>query len=391
MAAASSSLNIAALRDQARRRLPPAVFDYLDGGADDERSLRRNEDAFAQWRFVPRMLNGVPDPGTASTLFGQPVSMPLMLSPTGLTRLFHPQAEMAVAQAAADAGLVYALSTVGTTMIEDFVRPAGPKAFQTYVFRDRGLTLDLIERCKAAGVHALIVTVDTPVAGNRERDRRSGFSIPPRFTLKTWAGFVLRPAWSLPALFGPRFDFVNVTHRRGGDLGGGVSIFDYVNQQFDPTLDWDDIEWLAKHWGGPLAVKGVLAPEDALEAERRGASAVILSNHGGRQLDGTVAPVEQIEPVAQSVGGRLEIVCDGGIRRGSDILKAMALGATACAIGRPYLYGLAAGGRRGVTDCLSILRTELVRCLRLSGIDHIRQVRRDHIVPGPSPSAPSGV
>lgn len=373
-------INIADVRARARGRLPSPIWDYLDGGADDERSLTRNRAAFAEYEFVPDVLTDISEPRTATKLFGRQLAWPLMLSPTGLTRMFHPAAEPAVARAAASAGVAYGLSTLGTTRLEALAAASdAPKIFQIYIFKDRGLTAEFVDRCKAAGYDGLALTVDTPVPGNRERDRRSGFSLPPRLTMRSLASFARHPGWSLPALTGSKFDFANVSHRTDLLRAGPLSLFDYINRQFDPTLTWADVEWLAARWGGPLAVKGVMTADDARQAELCGATSVIVSNHGGRQLDGAAAPIDQIESIAEAAGGRLEIVCDGGIRRGSDIVKALARGATACSIGRPYLYGLIAGGEAGVDRALEILRGEFDRTLKLLGVADIERLDRRHV------------
>lgn len=372
--------SIADLRIQARRRLPRPIFDYIDGGADDERALANNAGAFGRYDIVPDVLNDVSTIRTASTLFGQPVSTPLMLAPTGLTRMFHPAAEDAVARAAARHGLAYALSTMGTTRIEEWASAfPGPRIFQIYVFRDRGLTTEFVQRCKAAGVHGLALTVDTPVAGNRERDHRNGLSLPPRLTLASLAHFAMHPGWSLPALTGSKFDLANVSHRVDALSRRSMSLFDYIGSQFDRSVTWKDVEWLAAEWGGPLSIKGVMTPEDARRAVDCGASGVMLSNHGGRQLDDAPAPVDQIAAVRERLGDGPEIICDGGVRRGSDLFKALALGANGVSIGRPYLYGLAAGGEAGVDRALGLLRAEFERTLTLAGVNDIAAIGPRHV------------
>jgi L-lactate dehydrogenase (cytochrome) len=372
--------NIADLRKLARRRLPRPIFDYIDGGADDEVTLERNTSAFSTYELVPDVLNDVSSIETRTTLFGEAVAWPLMLAPTGLTRMFHGDAELAVARAASKHGLLYSLSTLGTTRLEALADAfSGPKVFQIYIFKDRGLTAEFVARCKAARFHGLALTVDTPVAGNRERDRVNGLSLPPRLTLRSMLSFAAHPFWSIPALSGSRFDFANVSHRVDALAAGPISLFDYIGGQFDRSLTWADVEWLAREWGGPLAIKGVMTPEDAKRAIASGASGVMISNHGGRQLDGTPAPVDQIAAVRETLGDGPDVICDGGIRRGSDVLKACALGATACSIGRPYLYGLAAGGEAGVDRALTLLRQEFERTLTLAGINDVARLRSRHV------------
>ena len=376
----SRVLTVADMRVAARRRLPRPIFDYIDGGADDERTLRRNEAAFADYDLLPDVLVDTTSIQTKTRLFGREIEWPLMLSPTGLTRMFNPGAELAVARAAARHGLPYSLSTLGTTMLEHVAsETAAPKIFQIYVFRDRGLTAEFVDRCKAAGFDGLALTVDTPVAGNRERDRVNGLSVPPRLTARSLLSFALHPSWSLPALTGAKFEFVNVAHRVDVLARGPVSLFDYIGGQFDRSVDWNDLEWLAARWNGPLVVKGLMTPADAVRAIGSGASGVMVSNHGGRQLDGAPAPIEQIAAVRDALGDGPEIICDGGIRRGSDIVKALALGATACSIGRPYLYGLAAAGEAGVDRVLALLREEFDRTMILAGRNDVAGLRRAHV------------
>jgi len=360
--------------------LPRPIFDYIDGGSEDEVALRRSTRAFDRYELLPRMLADVQNISMETELFGRKIPLPLMLAPTGLTRLFHKEAEVAVARAASTAGLPYCLSTLGTTTIEDFAHAMpGPKLFQIYIFKDRGLTEEFIDRAQACGYDGLVLTLDTLVAGKRERDLRNGLSLPPRLTPRGFLGFAMRPRWSFPALFGRKFDFVNVSHRVAAMSAGSTSLQDYVNGQFDRSLTWKDLEWLAGRWRGPLAVKGILHPEDARKAADSGADTVIVSNHGGRQLESAASPVEQIAPIADAVGGRMKIICDGGIRRGSHIVKALALGADACSIGRPYLYGLAGGGSDGVTRVLDLLRDELDRCMILSGTAALTHINGEMI------------
>lgn len=372
--------NIEDLRRRARRRLPRPIFDYIDGGADDEVTLRRNVSAFARIELIPDTMVDVSAIRTETRLFGEKVAWPLMLSPTGLTRMFHDDAELAVARATARHGLLYSLSTMGTTRLEALADTfAGPKVFQIYIFRDRGLTRELVARCRDAGFHGLTLTVDTPIAGNRERDRVSGFSLPPRLSLASLLSFALHPGWSLPALTGAKFDLANVSHRVDALAGGPISLFDYIGGQFDRSVTWRDVEWLAAEWGGPLAVKGIMTSHDACRAVASGATGVMVSNHGGRQLDGAPAPIDQIASVRDALGDGLDVICDGGIRRGSDVVKALALGATACSIGRPYLYGLAAGGEAGVDRALSILSEEFNRTMTLAGINNIADLDSRHV------------
>ena len=373
--------NIGDVRRAAAAALPRPIFDYLDGGADDELTLARNSSAFSDYEFLPGVLRATKELLLKRHVMGRELAWPLLLSPTGLTRLFHDHAEPAVARAAERHGVAYCLSALGTSTIEQIsASSAGPKLFQVYIFKDRGLTAEFITRAKAARYDGLILTVDTPVVGNRERDRVNGLSLPPRLTLRSVLSFARHPRWAWRALSGPQFSFANVEHRLGEVSKNPTSLFRYIDAQFDRSLCWADLEWLASEWDGPLAVKGIMRPEDSLQAVRCGATAVMVSNHGGRQLDGAAAPISQIAANADALAGRAEIICDGGIRRGSDIVKALALGATACSIGRPYLYGLAAGGQKGVDHVLSLLHAEFTRTLLLLGIDGVDALSAEPVI-----------
>jgi len=371
--------NIMDFRRIARRRLPAPVFHYLDGGADDEWSLARNTDAFNDYELLPSQLSDVSVTNTTSTLFGQPVSWPVMIAPTGASKLFHRDGEPAVVRAAEKFGMVYSLSTLGTTTIED-AADAGqcPKMFQVYVFKDRGLTQDFIDRSKEKKYIALCLTVDTPLAGNRERDIVYGMSAPPKFKWRSAISYARHPGWLYRALVRKDLDLVNITSSdAGAKIDSGV--VEYINSQFDRSLTWKDVEWLADKWSGPLVIKGVQTVEDCRKAANSGASAVMLSNHGGRQLESTPAPVDCIAKVADALHDRLEIICDGGIRRGTHIVKALALGANACSIGRGYLYPLAAGGQAGVERGLTLLHAELERTMALLGCDRIDKLADNYV------------
>lgn len=369
--------NIDQLRARAKRVLPRPIFDYLDGGAEDEIAMRRSTSAFEDYELLPRGLVDVSRPDHRTELFGHELPIPLLLSPTGLTGLFHPEAERAVARAAGRAGLPYCLSTLGNTSMEEFaLSGSGPKLFQIYIFKDRGLTEEFVQRAKAGNYAGLVLTVDTPVAGKRERDLASGLALPPRLTTRSFLDFASRPRWSIPALFGNRFEFVNVAHRGTGVGGQQIPLIEYVAGQFDRSVTWKDVEWLAAAWGGPFAIKGLVTGGDAKTAVSCGADTIYVSNHGGRQLETCVPPIHQIAEVAEAVSGQAKIICDGGIRRGTHILKALALGADACSIGRPYLYGLAAGGEQGVARSLAILREEYELAMALLGVPTPKELSR---------------
>jgi L-lactate dehydrogenase (cytochrome) len=380
-------VSVADLRTMARRRLPQGVFDYVDGGAEDERTLAANVEAYARTTFRPRVLRdvGVVDPST--TLLGRPLPLPLVLAPTGFTRIVDPEGELAVARAAADAGLPYTLSTLSTRSIEEVAAAGGTLWFQVYVWRDRGLVKEMVDRAADAGYRALVLTVDTAVLGRRERDLRRGFTLPPQIGPRTLIDGAVHPAWTWAFVRAEPIRFANVAGRDVGDGTTAVSLADYINTQFDPALSWHDVEWLRSQWDGPLVVKGVQTVEDARDAAEAGVDAVALSNHGGRQLDGAPATLDLVAPVADAVGDRVEIICDGGVRRGSDIVKAVALGARACMAGRAYLYGLAVGGQRGVTHVLRLLDADVRRTMALVGVRSVADLDRALVAPPPGPLA----
>ncbi len=370
--------NIADLRRMAQSRLPAPMFHYIDGGSDDEWSLKRNTTAFDDYQLWPNYLRDISAIDTSTTLFGQKISWPVFLAPTGMSRLFHHEAEPAVARAAQKSGTFYTLSTMGTTRIEEIAaQGAGPWMFQIYILKDRGITAEFVERCKASKFQALCLTVDTAMAGNRERDRVTGMVLPPRFTLKSFASFAARPRWAWNLLRNPNFQIANVVHKVG-DLGT-ISLIDWVNSQFDRTVTWQDVAWLAKQWGGPFVLKGLQTAEDAKRALDVGATAIMISNHGGRQLDAAPAPVDCIGPMRDAVGDKLELIVDGGIRRGTHVVKALALGANACSIGRGYLYGLASGGQAGVERAIGLLRAEVERSMGLLGCRSVGEIRPEHV------------
>jgi L-lactate dehydrogenase (cytochrome) len=375
--------SIADLRHVARRRLPRGVFDYIDGGAEDERTLAANGAAFAARTFVPRVLRDVRRVDTSNTLLGRTLPFPLVLAPTGFTRIADPEGELAVARAAGRAGLPYTLSTMSTRSIEEVAAVSdGPKWFQVYVWRDRGLVKDMIERARSAGYEALMLTVDTAVLGRRDRDVRNGFTLPPKLGLGTILDGVLHPAWTWAFVRSDPIRFANVVGRGVEDGSTAVSLAGHVARQFDASLSWHDVEWMRSLWDGPFVIKGIQSVADARLAADAGVDAVALSNHGGRQLDGAPAPLDLVAPVADAVGGAVEIICDGGVRRGSDIVKAVALGAAACMAGRAYLYGLAAGGERGVDHVLGLLRSDVERTMALVGVDSIAGLDRSLLSSG---------
>jgi len=364
--------NIARLRERASRRLPAPMFHYIDGAAGDEWTMRRNTDAFDDYELVPRFLVDVSEIDLSTTVFGQKIDMPFFCAPTAMSRLFHHDGEQAVARAANRAGTMYSLSSISTTSIEEAAAATdGPKLFQVYVFKDRGLNREFIQRCKASGYDALALTVDVPVAGNRERDLVTGMTIPPRLTLASLFNFAMHPRWVWNYFTSPPIELANVRDRIKGDVTTLVSFF---NDELDRTVSWDDAEWMIKEWDGPFAIKGILSAEDARRAADVGATAVMVSNHGGRQLDSSPAPIEVLPEIVDAVGDRMEVILEGGVRRGVHVLKALSLGATACSAGRPYLFGLGAGGEAGVDRALEIFRSDIERDMRILGCRNVGEV-----------------
>ncbi len=381
MSRIDQALNIEDLRKIARKKLPKPLFNYIDGGADDESNVLGNAHAYGAVKLVPEYLVDVANIDLKTKVLGREISMPLFLGPTGMSRLFHHDGETAVSKAAAEAGTYYALSTVGATSIEDVASACnGPKCFQIYVMKDRGLTREFIQRCKDANYDSLMLTVDIPVAGNRERELRYGFTMPPKLNLAGIIGFAARPGWVYRALTHPQAILANVAHKIPDGSSQSTSLMEYIATQFDSSVTWKDLEWMISEWGGPFVIKGLLSPSDARKAVDAGVTAVSVSNHGGRQLDGALSAFEALGPIVDEVGGECEIICDGGIRRGTHVLKALASGATACSIGRPYLYGLAAGGQAGVAKALELLRAEIERDMGLLGCTSIGEISGKHIV-----------
>lgn len=351
------------LRRIAARRVPRAVFDYVDGGAGDEVTLAHARRAFARIGFRPHVLRDVSEVSLSTTILGEQVSMPLVLAPTGFTRMMHHTGERAVAAAAARAGVPYALSTVGTTSPEDLmaVEPAGTRWFQLYLWRDRGRAKALVDRVAAAGYRTLVLTVDVPVAGDRRRDVRNGLTIPPSLRLRTFVDGAMHPAWW--------FDFLTTDPIRFAMLTEpGETVQHVIGRMFDPSVTLDDVAWLRDTWKGQLVVKGVMRPDDATQLVSLGADGLVVSNHGGRQLDRSVAPLDVMPSILDAVGGGAEVLVDGGVRSGADIIAAICMGAKAVLAGRAYLYGLMAGGERGVDRALAILHADAVRTMQLMGM-----------------------
>jgi len=372
--------SVADLRSISRRRLPGGVFDYIDGGAEDEIAMARNAEAFRRVEFRPRVMQGVGDADPATTLLGRPLAFPLVLAPTGFTRIAHPEGELAVARAAERAGVPYSLSTLATRSIEEVAAvSSGPLWFQVYVWRDRALVEEMIRRAAEAGYQALCLTVDATVLGRRERDVRRGFTLPPKIGLDTIIDGIRHPGWTWDFVRSDPIVFANVTGQSFGDGTDAVSLAEYVNGQFDPALSWRDLEWLRSVWDGPIVIKGIQTVADAVDAADEGADAIVVSNHGGRQLDSAPATLELVAPIVDAVGDRLEVIVDGGVRRGADIVKALALGARAAMAGRAYLYGLGAGGERGVDQVLEMLEAGVRRTMTLIGARTVADIGEQHV------------
>ena len=389
------------LRQAARRRLPRAVFDYVDGGADAERTLMANRTALQRWAFQPQILHDVSAPDLSIELFGRRLMAPLGLAPTGYTRMVNPAGETAVATASAPTGLPYGLSTVGSTSIEDLAATGHPRLwFQLYTLRDRGFTRSLLERAGRAGYEVLEVSVDTHVAGYRARDVRNGLTIPPQLRVRTVMDIGRHLGYWTTMLRSPMLTFPNMRPVGGGAVAGGggngrgsshrgESVAD-ISSRFDPSLDWDDLHQLRQWWPGPLLLKGPIGPNDASRAIEAGVDGLHLSNHGGRQLDGTVATIDLVRPVRDAVGDRAVIVMDSGVRHGGDMAVALARGADLCMIGRPYLYGLAAAGPAGVRRAIDLLVDQFRRTLQLLGVASVAELRQhaDQLVVERSPARP---
>jgi len=372
--------NVEDFRKLAKKNLPAPIFHYIDGGSDDETTLKRNTESFSKCDLVPNILAGVGQPDLSTTVLGQKIDMPLFLSPVAMQKLFHHEGDKASARAAEKFGTFYSMSTMATSSIEEIANVSGgPKMFQLYIHKDQGLTDNLIDRCKSSGFKSLCLTVDTVVAGNREKDHKWGFTTPPKLNLKSIMSFAMHPKWVFNYLIHEKFQLANVAHRttKGANIATGV--MEYINEQYDPAMSWKDAEYCIKRWGGPFALKGVMSVEDAKRAVDIGASAIFLSNHGGRQLDGSRSPFDQLPAIKDAVGDKLEIILDGGIRRGTHVLKALSLGATACSFGKGFLFGLSAGGQGGVELILKRMKDEITRDMILLGCKSIKELNKSKI------------
>jgi len=367
--------SVAALRRIAQKRLPRPIFDFIDGGAEDEDTLRQNESAFSDWELLPKPMNGAAKRDLSTSLFGHTLSSPLLIGPTGLAGLFWPQGEVAAANAASDYGTVYCLSHGSVCTLEQLAKMhQGLKWMQVFIYKDRGFTRELATRAHASGYDALVLTIDNQLIGKRERDIVNGFTIPPRLDLSQMLAFAKKPSW----WWAMRHELANVTFGNYVQSNSPESVSALAAQMgslLDPSMSWEDVDMVRAHWKGRLILKGVLHPDEAAQAVKHGVDAIIVSNHGGRQLNGAIASVRALPAVVQAVHGAIPVLLDGGIRRGSDIFKAVALGASAVLIGRPHLWGLSVAGKDGVQWVLEMLHGELDRTMGLAGTSNIEEIR----------------
>ncbi len=371
--------NINDFRKLAKSKLPFPIFHYIDGGADDETTLKRNTKSFEDCDLVPNVLRGVEDIDLSIKLFGKTIDLPFFLSPTALQRLFHHEGEMAVGQAAETFNTFFGISSLSTVSASEISKLNGPKIFQLYYHKDKELTKNMIDECKEKKFDALALTVDTITGGNRERDLKTGFTSPPKFTFKSILSYATSPSWTLNYLVRKKFDLPFLSDYVGQGTKFAVSVSDYFSTMLDQSMSWKNAEDIRKYWNGPFCLKGIMSAEDAKKAVKIGASAIMVSNHGGRQLDGSRSPFDQLKEILDAVGGKIEVICDGGIRRGTHILKALSLGANACSGGRLYLYALAAAGKEGVEKTLENLQNELTRNMKLLGCKKISELNRDNV------------
>ncbi|MGO4638111.1 alpha-hydroxy acid oxidase [Mesorhizobium sp. 2RAF45] len=371
--------NFSDFRRMAQRRLPGPIFDYIDGAADDEVTYRRNTESFETCDLVRNVLRGVGEIDMSVTVMGQKLAMPFYCSPTALQRLFHHQGERAVAKAAAKYGTMFGVSSLGTVSLEEARGiSASPQVYQFYFHRDRGLNRAMMQRAKQVGVEVMMLTVDSITGGNRERDKRTGFAIPFKLNLAGMAQFALKPAWAINYFTHEGFKLPQLDEHV--DMGGGtMSISRYFTEMLDPSMTWDDVAEMVRQWSGPFCLKGVMSVEDAKRAVEIGCSGIVLSNHGGRQLDGSRAAFDQLAEIVDAVGDRIDVIMDGGVQRGTHVLKALSLGAKAVGIGRYYLFPLAAAGQPGVERALEQMRVEIERGMKLMGCSSIGQLSRENL------------
>ncbi|MER9016744.1 alpha-hydroxy acid oxidase [Mesorhizobium sp. M0898] len=373
-----SCYNFQDFRRLAKQRLPGPIFNYIDGGADDETTLRRNTAAFEDCDLVPNVLAGVGQVDMSVTVMGQKLAMPVYCSPTALQRLFHHSGERAVAAAAEKFGTMFGVSSLGTVSLEEVRKHRTPQVYQFYFHRDRGLNRAMMERAKASGVEVMMLTVDSVTGGNRERDLRTGFSIPFRLTPGGMMQFAIKPRWAIDYLTHEKFSLPQLDDHI--DLGGGaLSISRYFTEILDPSLDWKDVEDMVRFWNGQFCLKGIMSVADARKAVDIGCTGIVLSNHGGRQLDGSRSPFDQLSEIVDAVGDKIDVIIDSGVQRGTHVLKALSLGAKAVGVGRYYLFPLAAAGQAGVERALGLMRTEIERDMRLMGCRSVAELSRGNV------------
>ena len=366
-------------RRLAKSKLPSPVFHYIDGGADDEITMKRNTESYEKCDLVPNVLKGVEDVDISTTVMGQKLDMPLFCSPTAAQRLFHHKGERAVSKAAEKFGTMFGISSLGTVGLEEIGSTIStPKMFQLYFHKDRGLTESMLERCHESNFDVLALTVDTIVTGNRERDLRTGFTMPLRLSLESLFSFATHPLWGINYLIRDKFD-LPILKDHIPEANFAITLSDYFSKMLDQSMNWKDAEQVRKKWGKEFCLKGIMSVEDAKRAVDIGATGIILSNHGGRQLDGSRSPFDQLSEIVDAVGDKIDIICDGGITRGTHVLKALSLGAKACSGGRFYLYALAAGGQKGVEKALSNMNNEIIRDMKLMGCTKISDLSKSNI------------
>ena len=364
----------------AKKKVPSPIFHYIDGGADDEITLKQNTESFEKCDLIPNVLKGVEDIDMSVTVMGKKIELPLFFSPIALQRLFHHDGERAVGKVAEQFGTFFGISSLGTVSIEEIgTNFSCPKIFQLYVHKDKGLNENMIEKCIENNFDVIALTVDTIVGGNRERDLKTGFTSPPKLTLNSFMSFASHPYWTFNYLFGERFSLPQLQDyvKEGTDIK--VSIGDYFSTMLNQNMNWKDAENINKKWGKQFCLKGIMSVEDAKKAVDIGATAIMVSNHGGRQLDGSRSPFDQLSEIVDAVGDRVDVICDGGIRRGTHVLKALSVGAKACSGGRMYLYPLAAGGEAGVKRAMFLMKKEIERDMQLMGCKSISELGRHNI------------
>ena len=372
--------NISNFRNLAKKKLPSPIFDYIDGAADDEITYKRNTESFDDVDLVPNVLRGVENVDLSTTVFGKKISIPIYCAPTAVQRLFHYQGERAVAKAASKFGTMFGISSLSTVSVEEIEKISNsPKMFQFYFHKDRALNSDLLERAKNSNFDVLALTVDTITGGNRERDLRTGFTIPPKLKFQSMLEFALKPKWFFNHITSSPFELPHLQNYVKEGTNTVTSIGDYFSNMLDQNMSWKDAEQLNSKWGGQFALKGVMSVSDAKKAVDIGCSAIIVSNHGGRQLDGSRAPFDQLKEIVDAVGDKVDVICEGGIKRGTHVLKALSIGAKACSGGRMYLYALAAAGQKGVEKALSIMKSEIERDMKLMGCKKISDLSRNNL------------